>query len=343
VVFGSGFVEGQSSYSFAGASVSDVPTDANTIDVYYDQSSSNQNASAYLTRAALPTHGLGNVSVSTAGGTSAAYALNSVRTTAISNDARLGDVAVAPDGFIWVGDMSNPGHLLKINPANGQVEQSLTLNASDFGVAYAQNYLGLQITSVAMVLNGTPVPAGSLLVFNGAPNSDRVTAINIKPPRPASALPAGAPADPVVGAVIATLQVAINDDLSAGVYDPASQLLLLTRGNGGTGSDVVAVNPLTGLQVSSTTTAINVQTWSGMAIQPSTGHLWLGSVNAGSQVIEYSISASGTLSELRRLSLSSQGINQSEISGLSFGPDGKLYVASTQGEIYKVDVNVAGA
>jgi hypothetical protein len=43
------------------------------------------------------------------------------------------------------------------------------------------------------------------------------------------------------------------------------------------------------------------------------------------------------------LSLSSQGINQSEISGLSFGPDGKLYVASTQGEIYKVDVNVAGA
>jgi glucose/arabinose dehydrogenase len=37
--------------------------------------------------------------------------------------------------------------------------------------------------------------------------------------------------------------------------------------------------------------------------------------------------------------LAAQGVNQNEISGLSFGPDGKLYVASTQGEIYKVSLS----
>ncbi|MEY2842731.1 MAG: hypothetical protein RI920_768, partial [Pseudomonadota bacterium] len=334
VVFGSGFVEGQSSYSFAGANVSDVEADnaTNTIDVWYDQATSIQNGSAYLTRAALPTHGLGNVVVSTAGGRSAAYALETIRTTVIANDARLGDLAVAADGFIWVGDMGTaPGQLHKVNPATGQVVQSVSLNATDFGVAYTQNYLGLQITSGPMVLNGTAVPAGSLLVFNGYPNSDRVVAINIKAPVQAG--------DPAVGAVLAKLTVSANYDLTSGVYDPASGLLLLTRGNGGTGSDVVAVNPATGAQVSSTTTALNVQSWSGMAIQPTTGHLWLGTLNGAAQVIEYSISATGVLTELRRVSLSSQGLNQNEISGLSFGPDGKLYVASTQGEIYKVDVN----
>jgi hypothetical protein len=39
---------------------------------------------------------------------------------------------------------------------------------------------------------------------------------------------------------------------------------------------------------------------------------------------------------LRRVNLSSQGVDQNEISGLSFGADGRLYVGSTQGEIYKV-------
>jgi outer membrane protein assembly factor BamB len=73
-----------------------------------------------------------------------------------------------------------------------------------------------------------------------------------------------------------------------------------------------------------------------MAIQPSNGHLWVGSINGGPQVIEYLIGANGGLTELRRVNLSSQGVDQNEISGLSFGADGRLYVGSTQGEIYKV-------
>jgi len=340
VVFGSGFTEGSGLYSFAGASASDTLADTgiNAIDVYYDQASV-QNGSAYITRAALPTHGLGNVVVSTAGGTSAPFALNTIRTTVISNDARLGDIALDADGFIWSGDMDNPGHLLKIDPATGQVLQTITLNAADYGLPYAQNYLGLQITKQVTALNGTTLPAGTLLVFNGYPNTDRITAINIKAPRPATQLPPGTPPEPAIGAVLAKLAVGTNYDLTSGVYDAASGLVLLARSNGGTGSDVVAINPNTGAQVATTTTAINVGSYSGMAIEPASGHLWLGSVNGGNQVIEYSISATGALTELRRVSLAAQGVNQNEISGLSFGPDGKLYVASTQGEIYKVSLS----
>jgi len=46
----------------------------------------------------------------------------------------------------------------------------------------------------------------------------------------------------------------------------------------------------------------------------------------------------GAFSEVRRVQTASQGINQNEISGLSFAPDGSLWVSSTQGELYKVVV-----
>jgi ligand-binding sensor domain-containing protein len=41
---------------------------------------------------------------------------------------------------------------------------------------------------------------------------------------------------------------------------------------------------------------------------------------------------------VRTLDVSGQGINQNEISGLSFDATGKLWVASTQGEIYKISL-----
>ena len=46
----------------------------------------------------------------------------------------------------------------------------------------------------------------------------------------------------------------------------------------------------------------------------------------------------GTLvdTQLRSLSLVAQGLNQNEISGLAFAPDGALWVASTQGVLYRV-------
>ena len=98
----------------------------------------------------------------------------------------------------------------------------------------------------------------------------------------------------------------------------------------------MAINPATGVQTGVTTTPFNIQSWSGLAIDPTTGHLWLGSAGGGAQLVEYLIGAGGALTELRRVDTTAQGINQNEISGLSFAPDGTLYVASSQGEIYKI-------
>ncbi len=49
-------------------------------------------------------------------------------------------------------------------------------------------------------------------------------------------------------------------------------------------------------------------------------------------------SRSRTGTEVRRINLTSQGINDSEISGLAFDDTGKLLVSSTQGRVYRVTV-----
>jgi outer membrane protein assembly factor BamB len=218
----------------------------------------------------------------------------------------LGDVAVDAAGNLWVSDYTNPGHLLKIDPATGQTLQTITLS-SDFGTPYTYNNAGLQVLSAAMTLGSTSVPAGSLLVFNGYPNTDRVLAVNL-----------------ATGAV-----------LTGATYDAASNRIFLTESNG-VGTRIVSVSATTGAELASFTAPFNIQTWSGLAIDPSTGHLWLGSTSGGPQLVEYLIGAGGTLTELRRIDTSSQGLNQNEISGLSFGPDGKIYVSSTQGMVYVI-------
>ena len=315
VLLGSGYVEGAATYSFAGASAVDTAADpSNNIDVYYD--SVDQNRAAYLNRTALPTHGLGDVTVTTAGGTSAAFALNSVRTNVVGTN--LGDVAVDASGNFWVGDQANPGHLLKIAPSTGQVLQTITMDNS-FGTPYAFNYLGLQVVGAAMSLGGTNVPAGSLLVFNGYPNTDRVMAVN-----------------PVTGVVFASLVLDGNYDLTGATFNAANGHIYLTENNG-PGNRIIELSATTGAQVAVITAPFNIQSGSGLAIDPTTGHLWLGSINGGAQLVEYRIDGTGALTELRRLDTSLQNINQNEISGLSFDAAGTLWVASTQGEIYKLN------
>ena len=163
------------------------------------------------------------------------------------------------------------------------------------------------------------MPAGSLLVFNGYANPDRVTAVN-----------------PSNGAVIASLALAGNFDLSSGLYDPTSGHLFISF-NGGSGTELREINPATGAVLASITTPVNMQTWSGIAIDPVTNNLWIGSTQTGSTIVE--ITRTGT--EVRRVSLASQGINQGEISGLSFDNAGNLWVASTQGQLYRVQVPAA--
>jgi hypothetical protein len=327
VLWGSGFVERGSSYSFAGASVSDAVPDGD-IDVYYSADSV-QNGSVYLNRTALPRHGLGNVSVTTAGGTSAPYALNTVRVSVAGTN--LGDVAVDASGALWVNDMANPSNLLRIDAASGQVTKTITLDASSFGSTYLANYSGLQVVSAAMTLGATSVPAGSLLVFNGYPNPDRVLAVNLAAPR------ADHPEDPAIGAVIASLALGGNYDTMGGVYNPANGHIYITENNG-PGNRIIELSATTGAQVGVITAPFNIQSWSGLAIDPATGHLWLGSTSGGAQLVEYRIDGTGSLTELRRLDTRSQHIDQGEISGLSFGPVGALWVSSTQGEIYRLTV-----
>ncbi|MBX9717205.1 MAG: pre-peptidase C-terminal domain-containing protein, partial [Burkholderiaceae bacterium] len=308
-LYGSGFVEDGSTYSFAGATASDTGTN---IDVYYG---ADQNGRAYLNTTALPLHGLGSVRVSTAGGTSAPLALNTVAVSVPGFS--VSDIAIDPTtGAIWVTDDANPGHLLHIDPATGATLDSITMTDA-FGTPYVYNYAGLQVVPSAFTLNATSVPAGSLLVFNGYPSPDRVIAVN-----------------PATGAVIASLALAGNYDLLGGVYDPTSGHLFITENNG-PGNRLLELDPVTGALINAITTPINIQTWSGIAIDPITHNLWIGSVNGGPQVIE--IKRDGT--EVRRVALASQGLDQNEISGLAFSPDGKLWLSSTQGVLYKVDVN----
>jgi outer membrane protein assembly factor BamB len=195
----------------------------------------------------------------------------------------------------------------------GETQQSITLT-SDFGTPYLFNYAGMQIVGAAMTLGSTAVPAGSMLVFNGYVSPDRVAAIN-----------------PATGAVLASLALDGNYDLTAGVYDATSGHLFITEHNG-PGNRIVELNAATGAQVNAFTLPFNVQSWSGLAIDPVSHNLWVGSYSTVGRI--YEITRAGV--EVRHVDLAAQGIDANEISGLAFGPDGKLYVGSTQGVVYRI-------
>ena len=122
---GRGFVEGGSTYRFAGFTVSDTEV-AQGADVYYDAF---ENGSASFDPATLPRHGLGSVTVSTAGGTSAALALKLLRPGSDTQaTGALGDLAVdRTSGALWVIDMASPGHVLRIEAGTGRVLQTIDL------------------------------------------------------------------------------------------------------------------------------------------------------------------------------------------------------------------------
>jgi ATP-binding cassette subfamily B protein len=71
----------------------------------------------------------------------------------------------------------------------------------------------------------------------------------------------------------------------------------------------------------------------GLALDPASGNLWYGSTQSP-QVVE--LTSSG--SEVRRVDLALQGVNDNEIAGLAFDAAGRLLVASTQGVVYRTVV-----
>src|SRR6185437_15288931 len=118
-------------------------------------------------------------SITTAGGTSASVSLNALRPGSDSaSTGALGDLAVDASGKLWVTDTANPTHLLQIDPLTGATLKSIAFTDAIEGSTYGANYTGLQVASQATTLAGVSVPAGSLLIFSGYPNADRVVAIN---------------------------------------------------------------------------------------------------------------------------------------------------------------------
>ena len=303
-LYGSGFVEGGSTYQFAGGSVVDtVVNDGPDVTYRYDPALG-QYIGNGLVDLAEPVHGLGTVSVTTAGGTSAALSLPEMRLGL----GYLHDVAFdKTNDSLWVVDNGSPANINRIDATSGQVLQS-------FAVSDTYVIGGLQVVSQAMSLNGVSVPAGSLLLFNGYPYpNDQVTAFN-----------------PVDGTVIATLSLTQNHDLTAGLYDPESGHLFVIGNNVGR---ITEIDAATGAEISSFLPPFHNGV-AGLALDPVTGNLWYGS-NYSTELVE--LTRAGV--EVRRVNVELQGVNDGEISGLAFDAQGGLLVASTHGVVYRVDVN----
>ncbi|MBX3670121.1 MAG: choice-of-anchor D domain-containing protein [Rhodocyclaceae bacterium] len=301
-LFGSALVEDAASYQFEGGVVDDFVANAGP-NVFFQ--SGFDNTGVNLTE---PAHGLGNVTVTTAGGTSDPLVLNELN----PNLGLLRDVAIdQTTGTMWVADSTNPTKLNRVDMTTGAVLQSIPFTVAGFG---STSFIGgLQIAPAAFTLNGTAVAAGSLLVFNGTPNADRVIAV-----------------DPVSGSVIATLTLAANYDTTAGVFDAASGHLFVLARNGT--QRIVEIDPSNGAEISSFNTPFNAGE-AGLAIHPITGNLWFGS-DQSTNLVE--LSSTGVV--LRTLSIASQGVDQNEVSGLAFDAAGNLYASSTQGRVYKLSV-----
>ena len=142
----------------------------------------------------------------------------------------LRDVAFdATNNRLWVVDNGNPAKIDRIDLATGQVQQSITLTSAGFGSTAF--FGGLQVLPSAMTLNGTAVAAGSLLLFDGQTNPDRVMAVN-----------------PTTGNVVATLVLGANYDMTAGVFDPTSgHLFVVDRRT--SPNHLVEINPANGAEI----------------------------------------------------------------------------------------------
>jgi len=302
-IYGGGFLEGGSTIGFAGATVVDSSTDGN-IDIFFSAGGDNTGL-----RLIEPVHGFGPLTVSTAGGTSAAFVLNEMT---LPYGYLRGVAFDTASAALWVADNGGPGKLYRIDSANGAELQAIVVNTTDFGST--SFYGGMQFVTEAFSLNGTNVPVGSLLVFNGQSNADRVIALNA-----------------ATGAAIASLTLGANYDLTSGVFDPVTNHLFVFDRRAATDL-IVEIDPADGSQLSSFAAPANAGE-SGMAIDPVTGNLWYGT--DGGRIV-YEVTTAGVA--VRSVDLTAQGINQNEITGLAFDAGGSLLVSSSQGRVYRVTV-----
>jgi hypothetical protein len=313
---GSGFVEGNSTYSFGGRVVVDSSI---TAGVNVVQGVGGPNTLATIDAATLALHGFGAAVVQTAGGSSAPLAVNTLRpangTQAVG---ALRDIAIdAASGSLWVSDASVTGRLLRVDANNGSVLQTITLPVE---AGSPSNHSAVQVLQQAISLDNKAVPAGSLLVFNGASAPDRVVAIN-----------------PATGAAVASIAIA-NYDLTAGFFDAASGELWVVDTRGA-GNRIARINPNTGVELGAINLPVALKADAGMAVHPVTGRLWFASQGLGSQLVE--VNREG--SELRRLDVGAQGAAGLTLSGLAFGADGSLFASSNLGTVLRLRLDIDGS
>jgi hypothetical protein len=182
------------------------------------------------------------------------------------------------------------------------------------------NNVGLDILAAGITLHDTvsdtdvPVPASSLIVFNGAPNPDRIVAMN-----------------PTTGAVLATLNAG-NFDIVGGAVTATGRVFVLDPN----ANRVREINPLTGAEIVANGFAAPFDIGFGdIAVHPTTGNLWLGS-SSSTNLAEMTPAGA----PVRQVDVSGQGIATGETSGLAFksvsGGSSELLVSSTRGVVYIV-------
>ena len=306
-LLGTGYVEGSGTYKIANATVVDTSVSAGP-DVVESYPGYVGNGTVNIPD---PVHGFGSTTVTTAGGTSAPFAT----TEANPGLGYLRDVAVnRTDGSVWVIDNANPARVLKIDPATGATLLTVTLTDADFGSAYPGYGEGLSIAQVAFKLGSTTVPAGSVLLFNAAPNPDRVIAI-----------------DPSTGNVISSLVVVGNYDSTGGTFDPSTGHLWMINRNVSP-ARIVEVDPVSGAELSSFVSFSNGET--GLTLDPTNNTLWYG-VDGSGQLYNYS--KTGTL--LRVVQTTLQSVTANAVTGIAFDAQNNMILSSSEGVLYKVNPN----
>ena len=246
VLYGTGFAE-NATYDLGGTSLVD-PAGNSGPDVYYSGTQLN------LT---TPLHGNGAWTITTAGGTSAPFAMGVAHPNL---NVALYGLAVDPDGSVWTSTTNNIQH---INPTTGAVLGS-------FANPGGYNYLaGMEIVGAGLTLNGTAVPSGSLLFLNGYQNADRIYALN-----------------PATGATIAALTLAENFDAVGMHWSQATGKLFVIDGPL---DELVELNPANGSVLGRVTLPVALDY--GGITEDAAGHLRIASSTAGA-LLEYN--AAGT-------------------------------------------------
>ncbi len=314
---GSGLVEGGTRYDLPGIGVDDTEADAGVdiatfYDPVYGYSANNQ---AYF-GTTLPHFGFGTATVTTEGGTSAPRTVDVLRPGSDTAAAGgVGDIAVDPvTGMLWTIDDNNPAHLLRIDPADGKVLQTITLTA-EFGNQYTANRAGLQIAPQALSLAGVTVPAGTLLLVEGYQYNTNNGVVAV---------------DPANGAVLARLELPVNYAMTAGLLDPATGHLFVLSEQF---NAMIELDARTGAELARVALPVNVQSYAGLALDPVDGNLWIAGRYSSRELVK--VDRAGV--ELARADLSALApvLENRSITGLAFAQDGSVRIASNDGTVYR--------